>query len=227
MNTNAKILETLLKEVEYYGLNTNYIEKTRKLLLENIREDNNKTGRYKKPAAIIASMFKKTEDRFIFANTIKGGYAFLDGYRLFTMPESLGYEVVKHNEYNENNHKGYDCQSIIDAAKQANYKPLEIDVTDLKTFLKVCKPKKRGANDPYVFKTPDGYAAINPRYLMDLIEFSGDNTILYCKRNAPVMNKEQTALVLPVNINPRGGIYTDADYEIFRAKYFMEGVKAA
>ena len=174
-------------------------------MTDNIREASNKAGKNKKPAAIIQAMIKKAKDnRWEAAQAIPEGFAFLDGYRMFTVNDSLGYEIVYHDKENENGRRGFDCYSILKSCRAAEYTPIEIDTADLKTFIKLNKETKY-VKTPYIFKTPEGYAGINPRFLLDLIEFSGSNTILYNKKNAPIMNTEKTALVLPVNLKSYKG----------------------
>ena len=223
MNNYTKILESLEKELNYYGISINHVEKTRKMLLDNIREETNNAGVNKKPAAVVASMFKKLSEcdynRFAVANKCARGYGFLDGYRLFISPDSFGYDVLEKGERDNAGRVGYDIDVMM---KEAWYNTIElteikIDLQELKYFLKVNKPKKREKPIPYVIKTPDGYAGYNPQYLLDLLTFSGTDTIKYHYNKGLCYSMDLNAAILPVNMrrdDDNGGKreFNTADY---------------
>ena len=233
MNSNQAILNALLKDLQTYGLDTKYAARAHSMLLENIREESNNKGANKKPAQIIASMLKKsdTPERFSKANKCARGYGFLDGYRLFIVNDSLGYDIADHNILNESGSpSGFDIDALMREFWNDSHEfmPIEINTAELKYYIKTYKKTSRHERiKPFIIKTPDGYAGYNPNYLLDMINFTGDSTIYYTKRNAPITTADRNALVLPVNLAGRGETYTDDNYNEWRAAYIDNYTTAA
>lgn len=217
MNNSAKILETMKKEIEAAGIYTghqgSFFEKTTALLLENIREEEASKKGTKKPVKIIEKMMKAADvnrPMFKAAHKYSGGYGFLDGYRIFFAEESFGFTEAEP-------HCSFNIDQLLKSADTSDYKTLAIDAAELKYYIKAAKPTKRGAKyTPYMIKTEAGIIGFNPFFLLDLIDYSGTNTIKYTAVNAPVMSDNNKALLLPVNCRH----ITDEDFEKWREKWF-------
>lgn len=216
MNTNTKILETLEKEIAENTRYTGYeglFSKTIEMLRANIREESAKQNGAKKPYKIIEKLLKsepcKYNNAMQKAHPSANGYGFLDGYRVFFSDDTFGYEVAEE----QNRFR------MLDNFKPAEgYTSIDINVEDLKYYIKVAKPRgKYGKYDPFIIETPDGIAGYNPLYLLDLIEYTGSNTIKYYGNKEPIYADNGKALLLPVNVS-----YSNTTYQEYRAKWFNE-----
>ena len=224
MNTNTTILATLEKEISAAGIYTGYqgsfFEKTLELLRANIREEEATKKGNKKPFKIIEKMIKgsnyKYQPLFKMCHPYGEKYGFLDSYRLFLSDDNLGYEVATPE-------RAFKIEPLYNINK-ADYIDIEINIAELRYFSKVAKP--RGKNEtpqPFIIRTPDGLAGFNPSFLLDLIEYSGSNTIKYIKHNAPIYSNDYNALLLPVHLKENSEDF----YNEYRAKWFDEKKEAA
>jgi hypothetical protein len=115
---------------------------------------------------------------------------------------------------------------------------IQIDIDALKAYKKEAKAAK--SNKPYIIKINDGgkvnYIGINPAYLLDLLTFTGTDTIRinadglkdkYYKLPFYSEGSENKGLLLPVNVNPKTDIDPEANQEvdILRAKNPIKGFK--
>lgn len=202
MNTNTMILNTLKKEIEASGIYTGYqgsfFEKTFSLLLENIREEEATKKGNKKPVKIIEKMVKKADNRPMFKKAHKwdGGYGFTDGYRIFFSDNSEGFEEAVEP------HESFNLNQFVESTKNYIFSTLDINIEELRYYIKVAKPTKRGEiYKPFLIAIDNNqYMGFNPLFLLDLIEYSGTNTIKYTANNAPIMSENEKALLLPVNV---------------------------
>jgi len=222
MNSNQAILTALQKEIEATERYTGYaglFEKTIEMLRANIREEAASKKGAKKPYKIIEKMIKDADTNirpaFGQAHPSSYGYGFIDGHRIFLTDDLMGYEVAE-MPFNID-------QMMTPSIKEAIHN-ITIDVAELKYYIKVVRASGRGElrYNPYLFLTPDGMAAINPVYLLDLIEYSGSNVIKYNSRRAPIIAENNTALLLPVNHNKE-----IEDYYKWRVKWFNEDILTA
>ena len=202
MTSNEKMLE-LLRSYK--------LEDLKRALEQNVREDHQKTvGNKKKDSAIINNMVKKSianypkQERFEKCHSfIKDGkelFGLTDGYRIFISENDFGYEHAEEFEK-------FKFESMLSESDKTN--SFEIDRNEISLF---CKDHKTKAlNDkPYVFRIDDEhFAAFNPRYLLDAIDFCSSSKIFYSPiqsniLNTPILikNEEENkiALILPVYI---------------------------
>ena len=192
--TNEKMLEVLrkgnLKELEV-------------ALIENIREEVEKgKGSKKSDLSIIKRIceFEKgyNDNRWAFYHpfTYNGiDYkAFLQGHYIIASQNDFGYPVA------ENPFK------ITEMLKLDNDFNLEVDINDLKLFIKTNSKKDK---KPYIISYTDTKGNIqkigfNPYYLIDALQFNETNTILISTPKKPAFienkSKKTLAIVLPVNI---------------------------
>lgn len=222
MNTNTKLLETLEEEIRafrtYSGYNPDFFDKTLEMLRANVREETARAKGNKKPYKIIESMTKKAKkdrnnEMFQKAHKYGDKYGFLDGYRLFLSDDNYGYEVAEPE-------RQFNIEPLFKINEEL--KSVEIDVADLRYYCKIYKTMKKYNKIPYIIRTADGFAAYNPEFLLDLIEYSGSNVIKYIKSNAPIYSENMDCLLLPVNRKDM----TEEIYIQYRERYFVE-VKAA
>lgn len=216
MNSNSKILETMRKEIEsaeiYTGYQGSFFEKTFSLLLENIREEEATKKGNKKPVKIIEKMIKGSDGREMFktAHKWEQGFGFLDGHRIFFADDNMGFPEAEE-------HQSFKLDDFMKSAKEPSFVNQDINVEELRYYIKVAKPTRRGETyKPFMIETRFGFMGFNPVYLLDLIEYSGTNTIKYSAVNAPIFSYNEKALLLPVNVR-------NVDREIFnswRANWF-------
>lgn len=118
---------------------------------------------------------------------------------------------------------------------------IQIDIETLKAYKKEFKAaSSKGGKKPYIIKINDGgkvnYIGINPAYLLDLLTFTGTDTIRinadglkdkYYKLPFYSEGSENKGLLLPVNVNPKTDIEPEANQEvdILRAKNPVKGFK--
>ena len=192
--TNKRMLEVLrngnLKELEM-------------ALIENIRAEVEKgKGSKKSDLSIIKRIcdFEKgyNDNRWAYYHpfTYNGVEykAFLQGYYIIAGQNDFGYPVA------ENPFK------IAEMLKLDNDIDIEVDLNDLKLFIKTSNKKDK---KPYIMTYADKNGeekriGFNPYYLIDALQFNETNTIWIStpKKPAFIENEEKKtlALVLPVNI---------------------------
>lgn len=214
MNSYEKILATL--EGEQFG---KACEKTIAMLRENIREQEAAKKGNKKPVKIIEKMIKDAakdspwQKMFQAAHKYTGGYAFLDGHRIFFTDTPEGFDLAEdHNKFN--------VDDFLKSANNADYTPIKIDIAEVRYLIKVTKKSDR---IPYIIRTADGFAGFNPYFLLDLLEFSGVDTILYTGRKAPIFSENRKALALPINLAWATDKDADIKYNEYRNKWYNDG----
>lgn len=163
------------------------IETAQEMLKSNIREECENAKGNRKGYKIIESMIKKSDDNPIFKgyHTYGDKVAFLDGRRLFVSDTNMGYEKVE-SQFNVDNM----FRNLPDM------KEVEINYSELVYFIKIWGKYKK----PYFFKAGNQAIGCNPKYLKDLIDYTGCNRVKVIKYNAPIYAKDMTALLLPVNM---------------------------
>ena len=193
----------------YQELNKGNIEKTKEMLLDNIREESSSKNGTKKPFTVVQNMFKKLDkaDFERFGNKAipmkDGRFGFIDGHRVFIADSDLGYTDRADFKLEQA------LQSVNDFDRE-----VEIDVTELKKFIAVVKAEKRNkweSPKPYIIEMADGYMiGANPNFLKDAIDYSGITKIRFVKsygniQKTPLyfIDNENNiiAVVLPVYIN--------------------------
>lgn len=181
-NNNLLKLHDLLKELE------------KDIQKEVIKNKGGKTS----DLSIIKYMYKNSTRKdingyndFIFND--KKFYGFLDGYH--AVCSVYNYEQEKSvNPFNFNNIFNNKC---------FKGEQIKIDLTDLKTFLKL-NPVKKGANPvPYIVNTANFDIGFNPKYLLNVLTFCNTDIIILSDSNLkPVYCKNDTfdkiGLVLPI-----------------------------
>lgn len=192
--TNEKMLEVLrkgnLKELEV-------------ALIENIREEVEKgKGSKKSDLSIIKRIceFEKgyNDNRWAFYHpfTYNGieYKGFLQGHYIIASQNDFGYPVAE------------TPFKIAEMLKLDNDFNLEVDMNDLKLFIKTNSKKER---KPYVIeytnkKGEEKRIGFNPNYLLDALQFNETNVIKISTPKTPALieneEKKTLAIVLPVNI---------------------------
>lgn len=190
MYSNQAIYEALING----GL---YSEKVLEMLKANLREESAAKIGNKKGYKIVESMIKKADTdvqpNFGKAHPYGDRFAFLDGHRIFVSDTDLGYEISE---------KPYRVENMFPVVELT---PITIDYEELNYFIKLWAKMKK----PYIFKVGEKVIGVNPRYLKDVIDYSGSTTILVCAENtgrSPIYAEDKSCMTLPVNIK-------DVNYE--------------
>ena len=192
--TNEKMLEVLrkgnLKELEI-------------ALIENIREEVEKgKGSKKSDLSIIKRIceFEKgyNDNRWAYYHPFTHNgieyKAFLQGHYIIASQNDFGYPVAE------------TPFKIAEMLKLDNDIEIEVDLNDLKLFIKTSNKKDR---KPYIMTYTDKNGeekriAFNPNYLIDALQFNETNIIKIKRPKTPAFieneEKKTLALVLPVNI---------------------------
>ena len=192
--TNEKMLEVLrkgnLKELEV-------------ALIENIREEVEKGKNTKKSDLSIIKRicdFEKGQNDNRWAYYHPFNYdgmeykAFLQGHYIIASQNDFGYPVAE---------TPYKIESMINLDTDVS---LEVDMNDLKIFIKTSNKKER---KPYIItytdiKGEEKRIGFNPNYLIDALQFNETNVIKVSTPKSPALvenkSKKTLALVLPVNI---------------------------
>lgn len=191
MITNEKLLELL---------NKGEIDKAKDALKENIREEVEKgKGTKKSDLTIIKGLLKESEKRFgkynkhslKYCNTflLNGNsyFGFSDGYRVFANTDTdYGYEMAT---------ESLDFTKLFPTEYKHEY---EVDMNDLKVFAKTEKEKS------YIFEVNGIRVGVNPKYLLDALNYCGNNKIYLNNAKSPIFcsteNKDKICLVLTVYI---------------------------
>ena len=185
MNSYVKLLEKL---------NNGEIEKCKKMLLENIREESAKKSGAKKPYSIIKTMFSKdngsmSEKAFL---NCDDRFYFSDGHRFFSATESFGYkEIDKLESY-----------KFIDMFKGVDFSgTLNIDYAKIKESVAINKSLKSKWNiKPFIIYDPENdiYCGFNPNFLKDLIDFTGMTKFVYQPNKSHTHNSKNKCLISPI-----------------------------
>lgn len=192
--TNEKMLEVLrkgnLKELEV-------------ALIENIREEVEKgKGSKKSDLSIIKRIceFEKgyNDNRWAYYHPFTHNgieyKAFLQGHYIIASQNDFGYPVAE------------TPFKIAEMLKLDNDIDIEVDLNDLKLFIKTSNKKDR---KPYIMTYTDKNGeetriAFNPNYLIDALQFNETKLLKIKNPKAPAFieneEKKTLALVLPVNI---------------------------
>lgn len=182
------------------------LSKLEKSLIENIREKESKSKGFGKKLPIIKRIVKEGNcvdgiKKFTQYHkfTYKGNEynAFLEGHMILAIQEeTFGYDECK---------DPFKIDQMMPSDEQkSQYIEIDIDMVDLKTFIKTSKAEKK--KKPYII-TLDGIRyGLNPQFLLDALNFN-ETTIIQVMRNkpfAPVFLQNEEAktlgLVLPVRL---------------------------
>lgn len=208
MNTYAKILEA----IRHYD-----IEKAIAMLEANIREESAKKSGTRSIQKVIESMIKhadtNAQPRFAECHVENGKYFFLDGHRAFRTDSNLGYREAEEGARFKGLDRFFDnanCNDVLTFSKQ-----------DLQTFIKIDGIKRNRPGNPFLILSQNGNVyGFNPFFLLDYIDFTGKGEAIASRPNAPIMDENKTALVLPVNV--RG--VTIEQYYNFRNRVFGDAI---
>lgn len=186
-------------------LNAGDIKKVKEMLEANIREEAAKKSGNRKPLTIINSMMKAIKNQDKMYNKTKeledGRFAFIDGHRVFIADTDLGFEHTGENE----------LTVINDFLKMDFDSEIEVDMQDVKERIALNKANK--ISEPYVIKVDDYVVAMNPKFVKDLVDYTGNTTLRYAKKtnhehhcqSNPLFsideNGKVVAVILPVYIS--------------------------
>lgn len=192
--TNEKMLDVLrkgnLKELEV-------------ALIENIREEVEKgKGSKKSDLSIIKRIceFEKgyNDNRWAYYHPFNHNgieyKAFLQGHYIIASENDFGYPMAE---------TPYKIETMINFDTDTS---LEVDMNELKIFIKTSSKKER---KPYVIeyantKGEEKRIGFNPNYLLDALQFNETNVIKISTPKAPALienaEKKTLAIVLPINI---------------------------
>ena len=182
------------------------LSKLEKSLIENIREKESKAKGFGKKLPIIKRIVKNGErawDNKKFTQYHKFTYqgkeynAFLDKYMILAIQEeTFGYDKCE---------DPFKVSQMLPSEEHKNkYIEIDIDMVDLKAFAKTSKIGK--VYKPYII-TLDGIKyGINPKFLLDALNFNETTTIQLMRNNpnAPIILQNDDAktlgLVLPMKL---------------------------
>lgn len=188
-------------------------ENLEKALKANITEERLKTSGSVNELSIIKRLMKANEKAYNstlqkanrFKHFNKTLYGFTDGHYILASENTYNYDVNPE----ENRLK---IEKIINIEHDAEF---VIDIQDLKAFQKEHKSKKD--TKPYIIKNNDHYIAFNPSYLLDCLNYTGSNKIVFAKPSSGLLkspalieNEEagKLALICPIHC-----IKPDQDFE--------------
>lgn len=207
MNSYAKILE----EVRRY--NTSEVIR---MLEENIREESAKKNKTQGKLTIIKNMLKNSVAEWSNYNkchTDNGHYYFLDGHRMFRATDNMGYPEAEEHERLKNLDKFFDSTDYDDR--------LTFSKQEIQTYIKIDGLKRRNPGKPFFILSDKGFLyGFNPFFLLDYIDYTGQESALVKNPINPMMDTEKTALVLPVNVR---NISMDQFYN-WRSRVFGEAI---
>ena len=183
------------------------LSKLEKSLIENIREKESKSKGFGKKLPIIKRIVKE------------GNY--VNGNKKFTQYHKLTYQGNKYNCFTEGHMImaiqeetfGYDecedpykMEQMLPTDEQKNkYIEIDIDMIDLKTFIKTSKAEKK--KKPYIITLDGIQYGLNPQFLLDALNFNETTTIQVMRNNphAPIFLQNDDAktlgLVLPIRLS--------------------------
>lgn len=202
MNTNTKIYQAL-KNAETFGFNTVDMEAVYKLLLDNIREEENKKSGVKAKDETIIKRITQCKDaknnkmfseahEFTFNNTTM--YGFLEGHYILASTNNFNYAVSDNP---------FKIAGMISGLYDTT-ESITLDKSDISTFKKTNKQKA------YIINNDNYKLGINPQYIIDAIDFTNTNTIYFVRKTSktnsiisPVFlyndDYSRIAMILPVN----------------------------
>ena len=183
------------------------LSKLEKSLIENIREKESKSKGFGKKLPIIKRIVKEGTcingiRRFAQYHkfTYKGNEynAFLEGHMVLAIQaETFGYDECK---------DPFKIDQLMPTDEQkSQYIEIDIDMIDLKTFIKTSKAEKK--KKPYIITLDGIQYGLNPQFLLDALNFNETITIQVMKGKpfAPVFLQNEEAktlgLVLPVRLS--------------------------
>ena len=203
MKSNTALLE-ILKEAkkvipdELYNNSLNDLENT---LIENIREEVAKSKGNKNPLKVVKDIMKD--------NNKTSSKQSLFNYHEFEYKGNI-YKGFTNNCYCVASYDDFGYKKEEDSVLRMNQifeeyentdKEFEIDIKDLKTFIKLHGKEKI----PYILEKEDFKIAFNPKYLLNVISFTENNIIKVNKSITPAYtyseDMSKIALVLPIKIN--------------------------
>lgn len=150
-----------------------------------------------------------TKNEQIINRILKGGvkgyspFTFLNSeYKMFT---NGYYALGSDNSFgNKISDKCFDFNSIFYEGCFDEIK-FEIDIKDLKQFLKEHRPVKTKPITPYILENRQIKIGFNPRYLLDSLEFCKTNIISVTEPIKPAFVKSidtsKIGLVMPIKLN--------------------------
>ena len=182
------------------------LSKLEKSLIENIREKESKSKGFGKKLPIIKRIVKNADyykGNKKFAQYHKFTYqgneynAFLEGHMILAIQEeTFGYDKCE---------DPFKIDQIMPTDEQKNkYIEIDIDMVDLKTFIKTSKAEKKKKS--YIITLDGTRYGINPQFLLDALNFNETTTIQVMRNNpnAPIMLQNDEAktlgLVLPIRL---------------------------
>ena len=183
------------------------LSKLEKALIENIREKESKSKGFGKKLPIIKRIVKNADcykGNRKFAQyhkfTYKGNEynAFLEGHMVLAIQkETFGYDECK---------DPFKIDQLMPTDEQkSQYIEIDIDMVDLKTFIKTSKAEKK--KKTYTITLDGIQYGLNPQFLLDALNFNEVTTIQVMKGKpfAPVFLQNEEAktlgLVLPVRLS--------------------------
>lgn len=205
MNTYSSILAAIKD-------NNNY--KAIQLLQENIREESARaagkatTNKYKVVKTLMKNADTKTRPLFSKAHFENGYFSFIDGYRIFRSESDFGFEHADENERFKNIDRLFNNPIFDDT--------LTLNRAEIQAFIKIEHLTRKGAKKPFLLQGKSGdIYGFNPFYLLDYMDFTGEDIALAYNPKNPITNADKTALILPIN----HGLSKD-DFIAWRARYF-------
>ena len=174
--------------------------KLEKNLIENIREKESKSKGFGKKLPIIKRIVKKGEcfkgnKRFTQYHkfTYQGNEynAFLEGHMILAIQEeTFGYDECK---------DPFKVDQMMPTDEQkSQYIEIDIDMVDLKTFIKTNKAGKK--KKPYIITLDGVRYGIDPNFLLDALTFNETTTIQVMKNNpnTPIFLQNNAAKTLGI-----------------------------
>lgn len=194
--TNQKMLDKIQSFISTNDMSIIFNLKDN--LLEDIRietaKKNNPVKRVNLVKSIVKSAIKRsTSVSYSYDNKY---HAFCDGYRLYCLNDSFGYEFDT-NKIPLDVNKLYPKTSTSDSI-------INVDIIDLKTFIAENKiANKASCKNPYILMLDNGQKiGFNPQYLLEFIQIFDCNTIRCSRPVSPALIETDTewGILLPIRI---------------------------
>lgn len=191
MNAYTTILDAV-KKFDY--------EKAAALLEANIREENARNAGKKAVSRlkIISNMMKSADSYntgFKKAHNFGDINLFTDGYRIFTSDSDFGFDHAEPHELFKLNDMIKNVMRDVSDKIILNREEIQLYIK-LERFTRARYERTK----PFYLKSENGNIyAFNPFYLLDFIDFTGDDTALAISPKNPIIDENGSALVLPVN----------------------------
>lgn len=223
--------QTLLNSLLAYDY-----DKLKADLEANCREDALKSNGKPKNKLSILKRLNKDNDTASFKNiknsaiACKYGFAFLNSYMMLFSNSDFGYENKMQGDSIEIDNR------FLNPYEADKNQFVEITLTDdMVADIRVMAKEKRSKYDrkPYVIQykgnasdsaSRDNCIGLDPKKLIDVIDFTGSYTVFIAKYNAPVWLEGDTekAMLLPVNIGyGNENIEPNAKFVTLSANYMV------